>query len=60
MQIELIREYSKSSSELPESYKPYRIYYWFELHREPIKGQVIYLSDPIIAKRIEGAIDAIV
>ena len=58
MQIELRREFISNPSNLPDEFKPYRILYWFASSRIPVEGQVIYLPDPTMAKRIEGAIDA--
>ena len=56
MQIELERIFLKTPSNLPEEFKSYRILYWFEGSRFPVEGQVIYLPDPSMAKRIEGSI----
>ena len=60
MQIGLTREHTATPPELPPEFKPYRILYWFEGARIPILGERIYLPDPTMAKRIEGAIDAVV
>lgn len=57
MQIELERIHIQTPSNLPETFKPYRILYWFGNNRFPVEGQVIYLPDPTMAKRIEGAVD---
>jgi hypothetical protein len=58
MNIELQREFLETPANLPPEYRAYRILYWFEGTKFPVIGQVIYLPDPTIARRIEGAVYA--
>ena len=55
MQIELLRVNEPLDPELPFEYKPYRVMYWFMGKRVPVEGGIIYLPDPVQAKRIEDA-----